>query len=322
MSDDRPAGGGSDHPAAAAWSRLPGPRGVPSEVQPLGRTSSDWRHHKSAAFRLHDAEGPGASVVAKWHRGPGGATERILYEKILPTLPVPGIPLHGVIEDGEEALWIFLHDVGDDTPRGDAFVRMRTLWLASLHEADLERWGRILPEGGAPRYRAHLAAARPRLRQGLENPVMTDADQALLTGALDALAGIAARWTRLKDLSRRLPPTLVHGDLKAKNLRPGPDGGGLPYVLDWDTVGFGSPAADLESRCVDLDLYLERRSRLPRDLTGRDFQRAGVAGEIFRLVAAIDWTGHWLTLPHPERALRHLRIHLDRLLAAEATLES
>jgi aminoglycoside phosphotransferase (APT) family kinase protein len=131
-----------------------------------------------------------------------------------------------------------------------------------------------------------------------------------------------------------MPRTLVHGDLTGKNLRLCfADGTPQAVVLDWETAGWGPPAADLPyaptrfqrppkpgkvlgwNGTVPLDLYADRASQL---WSGRrhDLERLARLGNVFRAVAGTRWGAEQMRAGSGFRRLSFYIEQLPRALAA------
>src|SRR5439155_14560323 len=112
-----------------------------------------------------------------------------------------------------------------------------------------------------------------------------------------------------------LPATLVHGDLQRKNLyvRNGAGQSAL-YAIDWETAGWGIPAADLAR--IDLPTYWSVVRSVWHDVRLEDVRRLGVVGRIFRELVAIRWVSPQLAYDSPHhlsRPISWLRIMHGRL---------
>src|SRR5213079_290622 len=91
-----------EHPAVQAWSRLHPGRVSPGTIETLKRNK------KSAIYRLRGVGPKGSAVIAKRCLTATALTERILYQDILPCLPVPSLRYFGFLEDQEaQFCWLF-----------------------------------------------------------------------------------------------------------------------------------------------------------------------------------------------------------------------
>jgi len=162
----------------------------------------------------------------------------------------------------------------------------------------------------AARLGAHLA--RTPLSAGV---------RALFERIVSHCHAIEARWPEIEAACATLPPVLVHGDIKRKNLRPWYRRGREELlVLDWELAGWGSPVPELERLSVDIAgdgasalarLYLEHAGW--RGIGPRDVERLAWIGAVVRLAACIDWAGMELEGGREEKAVRQLRHYDERL---------
>src|SRR5207247_194188 len=86
------------------------------------------------------------------------------------------------------------------------------------------------------------------------SPLTPGAGGLLIEASVSQLNLLEARWSQVESFCDRMPGTLVHGDFVGKNMniRTSTDGLAL-MVFDWETAGWGTPAADVAK--VDLDAY-------------------------------------------------------------------
>jgi hypothetical protein len=128
---------------------------------------------------------------------------------------------------------------------------------------------------------------------------MDDQDRAILNGMLERLDAVEARWPGVERACDGLPVTLVHGDLRKKNVRIG-GGEAAPvlYVFDWEMAGWGVPAADLSGAGgkgatlrVDSGTYLETVREYWPHLDAAAVSRLSVLGRIFQALAGAEWDG-------------------------------
>jgi aminoglycoside phosphotransferase (APT) family kinase protein len=80
----------------------------------------------------------------------------------------------------------------------------------------------------------------------------------------------------------------VHGDFRPKNVYLRPAGSGIAcYPIDWETAGWGVPAADLTR--IDTTVYWSVAREWREGLTLDTVNRLAQIGQVFRTIAAIDW---------------------------------
>ena len=308
-----------EHPATRAWLRLGAGRSAPTRVTALRETG------KTAAYRL-DGIGPrDAALVAKRSRRAIGAVERLVYEEMLPCLTVGALRYHGSIEEGD-ACWLFLEEaVGDPFSAAiEEHRRLAARWLALLHtSAARAAHPPLLPDRGPAHYLELLRAARRAIGESLDNPAHRASDRPVLDSMVARLGTIEARWDRVGQSCAELPTTLVHGDLQPKNVRVRGDGARhVLAVMDWETAGWGSPAADLASIATDaadpvvIDAYVAVAREWWPQANVRTLRGAIEAGAIFRQLDAIAWDIAGLRTRWPQRSAACIRVYLSTLTGA------
>jgi thiamine kinase-like enzyme len=303
------------HPAVQAWHTFDGQTGDPERIEILRKGK------KAATFRLVGVGPAGESVIARRSPAVKAALERTIYHQVLPRLRLTAPRYYGTQSDGDGTAWVFLEDVGDEriTLSDPNHLALAGSWVGTLHAgaAELPMLS-DLPDGGPSRYRDHLRFARQTLRANLANPALAPADVDALVRLLDDLDAIDARWDDIEAVCRGMPATLVHGDIQRKNLHVRRSDGGLElFLVDWETAGWGVPAADLPK--LDLESY--RSSALANwpDLNVAALRRLAAAGEVFVQLAGIrsvsPETAHdnAVSLTRP---LSRLRVLHERLQAA------
>ena len=308
-----------EHPAVRAWRELGRER-----LEPV-RVLAGRKHPASMQlwplYRLEGVGDGGRSVIAKWCTGEGGRAERMIYEEVLPAVPVEAPRYYGSVDDARSGgFWLFLEYV-----EGEKYSRLVPLhralaarWLALLHASPPGAAARArLPDGGPPRHLANLRGARDRILGHRANLALS-ADEVgfleLLVARLDELEAI---WGRLEEACKGLPPALVHGDFKGSNLRirNGRDGPTL-VAFDWGESAFGLPAVDLAQSALpesalcaipDLEIYESAvRTRNPH-VERRTIQRIAQCGTIFRAVAAVRWAAYDLETEWPALSVQSMR---------------
>ncbi len=311
-----------EHPAVKAWRELQPAWAGPESIHVLreGR--------KSAIYGLTGVGSGGSAVIAKRCRAAAAAVERTVYAEVLPRLPVTSPRYYGSVQDDRGSCWLFLEDVGGEryATSNEEHCSLAGRWLGLMHTsttilADAAAAAR-LPDGGPGRYLQHLRAAREQILRNISNPALTAQDRALLKTIVSQHDLLEARWGWLEESCRRAPSTLVHGDFRPKNAHIRRDAGGARlFPIDWETAGWGVPAADLTR--VDIAAYWS----VVRECWSLDLQairRLATVGQVFRFLAAISWVSPYLAydtsrmLSFPMSSIRALQAQLsDAMRAAE-----
>jgi thiamine kinase-like enzyme len=287
------------HPAVRAWNELQIETVEPTEIQTLKRKN------KSAIYRLQGAGPNGSNVIAKRCLTKTALIERLIYEQLLKRLPFPTLQLYGFLEDeNPEFRWLFVEDAGTNPYRPESQTHCELLaeWLAILHSfgqhlPDANR----LPERGPTHYLEHLRAGCAQIRRYLDNPALSDNDHVLLKAILSQCNWLESKWNQIERFCEPMPWTLVHGDLKGKNMRVRNTGHGLALLcFDWETAGWGPPAPDL-AECPDLWNYESVARRQWRELPHDAMERMVSVGQCFRTLAKIHWESSHLEFEWLER---------------------
>ena len=284
----------AEHPAVRAW------RGFQPSV-PLAPSSIEMleKGKKTNVYRLNGFADNSQTLIAKRCRRRTSVVERTVYEQFLTRLPLPTLGYHGFAADEDDEYgWLFLEDAGPQrySPEDEQHRQLAGQWLAVLHVATLAAPGReCLPVRQPSHYLEELQASENVIRENLGNPALTADDVALLQLLLSSYHFLQSRWDYVEGLCHRLPQTLVHGDLAAKNLRiRGQNGDPVLLAFDWETAGWGTPAVDfapsvLDSVSPSLTSYLAvAREQWPH-LTIDDLRQLAQVGVIFRLIYSIAW---------------------------------
>lgn len=316
-------------PAALAWARLGGP--PPASIELLRRARS-----KPAILRLRFSRPRRPAIYAKWSPTSDLSLERLLYEQILPRLPVTVPRYRGSLRDDDGGTWLFIESAGERW-FSDADPEQRALasrWLGLLHRSAADASaGTGLPDIGPARYLSYLRTGRDGILRHFGNPWLTAGDREVLTSLLERLDVLEAMWPRVQRACQGLPATLVHGDLRPKNVRVR-FARGVPtlYVLDWEMAGWGIPAADLacagsrDGPTVPIDAAAYRdivRERWP-DLGAAETSRLAILGRLFQGIAGTAWAASSLRFESPLYLLKPVqsmavyRRELSRALEAGA----
>ena len=262
-------------------------------------------------------------MIAKRCLSASARIERLLYQDILSSLPLPALQCYGVVQDKEAGFhWLFIEDAGTQ-PYVITSAEHRALsanWLAALHSircADslIEQ----LPDRGPGHYLSVLRSARAQLDQQLVNPFLKGADISLLETVIGQCDFLEEHWPELDQLCQEAPRVLVHGDLVSKNVRVRPETGGLAFLaFDWEKCGWGVPAEDLAffpDRTINPDLATYGESVFWQN--GVTVQELADCGIIFRLLDSIDWAASCLVLKSYDdwlsRPMASLQVYSTRL---------
>jgi hypothetical protein len=311
-----PAGALTEHPAVVACSEFFARSIVPERIDLLRKGD------KSVTYRLSGVGDSKRSIIAQRARTAKVATERIVYEQILPHVPVNAPRFYGFKPDGPDHGWMFLEDVGDQR-YGESDPVHRSLagrWIGLLHSAASSvQAARSLPDGGPQRYLNHLRAARAAIDANLGNPFLEAGDVDLLRRMISDLKALEGGWAGIEQACAGVPATLAHGDFRGKNayIRKGRDGLAL-FPIDWETAGWGVPATDLTR--VDLPSYTSviHACWWP-DVSLQTVERLASVGHVFRLLAAIFWISPQLAYEdyrYLMRPIACLRVFQQRLADA------
>jgi Ser/Thr protein kinase RdoA (MazF antagonist) len=319
------------HPAVRAWSRLCGESARPSGVDVLRPPNVEG--YKPCVFRIRGVGGENNSVVAKLCLKETARFERLIYERILPELPLPRLEFYGTFPSEDQPLdWVFFEDAGDDRYL-DKFEEHRHAaaeWIATLHiSAEPLPEVQRLPDRGPDHYLKHLRSARQLIEASQSNKVITLGQRAVLDRVDAYLQSFEDSWIDWSQLCETMPKTLAHGDWAGRNVRfLGTNGRRAMVAFDWETAGRGFPVADLassriyESPCC-LHAYFKKVRESWPALGFEDILRMAVVGRIFRTIAGIHWGSTELVfersdfLLHP---LTQMQAFLDRFDGLRAEL--
>ncbi|HET7249389.1 MAG TPA: phosphotransferase [Gemmatimonadales bacterium] len=275
------------HPALLAW------RIFRSCEEPVQRIEVLRQHGVNAVFRLVGVPAAADTVIAKRMPRAKAQAERTMYERVLPHVPVAVPRYYGALAGDAPAseTWLFLEDVGSErySDTHPEHLALTARWVAGLHgSASAVAAARELPDGGPDRYYRHLIAAAEKLEQRLSGPGLVRDDVTLLRGVADQVRGLASRWGDVEELCGGLPATVVHGDFRPKNVYLRRTGNGLAcYPIDWETAGWGAPAADLTR--IDVAAYWSAAREWVEGLSLDAVYRLAQVGQVLRTIAAIDW---------------------------------
>jgi len=303
-----------EHPAVKAWRELEPQRIVHDSIEILQEAK------KSAIYRLAGVGLGGSAVIAKLCRMATALIERAIYEEILPHLPITALHYYGFIEEDDEFCWLFLEDVGQErfSPLVEEHRILATQWLGLMHifAARVAAAAR-LPDGGPGCYLEHLQSARRTILRNLTNPALSASDVALLETVVSQCDILELHWSEVEKSCEGMPATLVHGDFQPKNIYVRTDQAGTRlFPVDWETAGWGVPAADLAPACgllpvhqVDMTAYWFIVREYWPSLDMQAVQRLANVGRIFRQLAAISWESRSLAYEWLEKPIASMRVY-------------
>ncbi len=157
------------------------------------------------------------------------------YREVAPDVGVR-VPVCHLAEEHEGATHLELEDLSSWQEGADPAAAARL--LRRLHD----RWSRRAVERWPWLPRADVSDLVERLYDDTWPDLRSRADLTPSVRALgEALVGRAREMERAAEAAG--PPTLVHGDASARNMRTSPDG--EIALLDWEDVGTGPGVADL-----------------------------------------------------------------------------
>jgi aminoglycoside phosphotransferase (APT) family kinase protein len=283
----------AEHRAVRAWHQLQPNLAEPERIEILRLK------HKTSVYRLCGAGRDGAAVVAKRCRVSTAGVERLVYEKLLPTLGVPVLRYFGwVPEAASEFCWLFLEDAGGEaySPASEEHRALSGRWLAALHRIELSRAERVaLPDRSPNHYLRLIDFSRTALQERVDNPALSAQEAELLRTFVTRCDLMQARWHELQTFFSTWPSAAVHGDFVVKNLRLRSGASGLELlVFDWEMAGWGVPGVDLaqflgNTASPDLAAYGAALRRYYPQLTLGGVERLAAYGNLLRLVDKIFW---------------------------------
>jgi hypothetical protein len=300
-----------EHPAAVAWSHLRQGLSEPSEIFVLSKRL------KSTIYRLVGTAPERSSVVAKYCLRHTARHERIIYEEILPRLPVTAPHFHGFIVGESDFDWLFLEDVQGERYSHDneSHSILAARWLGLLHTsaANLAK-SEILPDRGTEYFLAQLKVAHQRLSHSLSTLNLSPRDFAVFATVVSQCAYVESHWNQIEGWCDQMPRTLVHGDFKPRNAVIRRVNNGVVFLpFDWEASGWGVPAADLAF--ADIPVYHATVQHTWPTLDFQDLRRMAVVGKIFRGIAEFNWESQKFD-PRWEFSTIKLRIYQDRMTEA------
>ncbi len=291
-----------EHAAFQAWRRAQVDDVAPGRIEVL------QGNKKAAVYRLTGIGPDGAAIIAKRTRSVTGRVERVIYEEVLPRIPVPSLGFYGYVRDpNEEFSWLFLEDAqGEPYSRlNDAHRVLSGQWLGELHLARCADFSEKLPDRSLGHYRHFLQDCKAGLEL-VSCSALAAGDAMLLRSFISFCDQLEMRWRQIEAACEVMPPTLVHGDFAMKNVRIRERAAGHAFlVFDWQFAGWGTPATDLAQfidRVVtpDLGAYRSVLAREYPRLELRDIRRIAACGNVLRGLDQVHWALSGLRVGDPK----------------------
>jgi len=288
------AGGENDHPATRAWYRLRSEAPPPTAVETLKSKGH------SSVYRLHGVGPAGAPIIAKRSHRTTVMVERVVYEEILPTLPLPALHCYGGVEEEDGAgAWLFLEDAGGrpylEERAGDRVLAAE--WLGVMHAATsrLDLAARF-PPVELDSYLGYLRLTRAHVEDHLARGGLHRQRRSVFERIIGHLDGLERRWRSVDALWSRMPRCLVHRDFISANVRVRGDAGGSTlYVMDWGRAGWGVPAKDIAG--LDVDTYWCRVRGCWSEFGRATIQTMAALGDVLRYLDWMEATSQYLASP-------------------------
>lgn len=299
-----------------AWERVAGQSAAPPAVTTIKDNA------KSAVYQLARAADDGRNVVAKHCSRPVALKEIFIHTEILRNVPGGRLAYHGLVDNGsDERVWLFLEEAEGETftTRNPAHLAAAAEWFACLHRyASIQSRVFDLPLRDT-NYYIHVAqSARRTIEENIDNPAISEHYREILREIIDCCARFTANADYVDHVVRLLPPTLVHGDIKPKNVRVLQDGErSLFFPFDWGQAGWGTPAADLCK--VDRDVYWAQARvwglRVDRD----DVEQVADLGRALWAMSAISGEASNLAQRWVDRTMAKMWDYRAKLVALSET---
>ncbi len=309
----------AEHPASRAWCELRGTRKAPMEIAILKQRND------SKVYKLTGVGPRSADVIAKHCPRTSALSEHMVYRELLPHMPIGRLEYYGLWQEaGDDFCWIFVEDGGGVRYRAEIPEHgiLAAQWLALLHTSVPEAARALnLRHWGTNDYLASLRAGRERIRRSLKNPALQREEAAVVEAILGQCDLLETRWRRVEELCEGMPLTLVHADFHDKNLcvRTTADTTVL-LPFDWESAGWGIPAVDLALTGLHIPTYWDAVRKCWPKLDRLAVERSIVAGQIFELLALVDWESRGLSdrwLHKPIQRMRYYHLELDDVLQAK-----
>ena len=252
-----------------------------------------------------------------------GVIERHIYEEILPQLPISALGYSGFVQEDEKFCWMFIEDAGDEqySHHNSYHAMAAVAWLGLMHTsgARLDSADIRLPDRGSAHYLGCLQSASNDIERSLVNPKLSVDEACTLEGLLGQFEILMSQWGWVESWCDTMRETVVHGDFVPKNIRVRVSKTSIVVLpFDWETAGWGVPAADISS--LDVRTYWTRVSPEWPELDLLAASKLAGVGRLFRCLAGIYWEAPNLAYNWVKQPMLNIREHESRLVDAMRTL--
>lgn len=309
-----------EHPAVKAWAKLQPEQVEPTVIERLQKKK------KAVVYRLKGAGPEGSDIIAKQSSPERLLKERVIYEEVLPALPVSTARYYGFVEESDDGrCWLFLESADGEeySSHVNDHCALAARWLSLLHTSAANiATAACLPGREPDYYLEQLRQGGETIQRNLTNSALTSETRAMLETVVRQLKIVASRWGEVERLCERAPRTLIHGDFAPKNMRVRTSRAGLSLLpFDWGSAGWGIAAVDLAQSGMEPDGYWNywanpdlaaycsaAQESWPR-LDIQDVKQLAIIGKIFRSLICINLEAPSFAMEWVENSARDMRLY-------------
>ena len=181
------------------------------------------RDGKSIVLRFKGKSPECTSVIAKIREAGCLNLEHMMYEEVLPKVPICTLRYYGFVSEKESGSdWLFLEDAGNQeySAANDQHRVLAAEWLASLHAhiPDVAAES-FLPNRGMGYYLRVLRTVRENIVSYFSNPLAEKHYRSTLSAVLSQCDMLESNWDAMTKECEAIPVGLTHGDFKGGNIR-------------------------------------------------------------------------------------------------------
>jgi hypothetical protein len=287
-----------EHAALKAWRETGQKQLNPQKIEILKEKK------KSAVYRIVDIQFNNRAIIAKRCRKETALRERLMYEEVLPHLPLSRLQYYGFVETQNQTCWLFLEDAGsvEYNPRLSEHRSLAANWLGVLHALSPQiPAAKSLPQRDSNYYFKSLQCTKNSIERILLNSALQPHDKVVFEKVLLQISFLDFHREKIDEICLTMPKTIVHGDFVRKNTRIRNENSEMTiFPFDWETAGWGIPAADLclfagESFETNLSAYKSVINSVWKNIDFNKLKEWANVGMIVRLIKAMEWASENLT---------------------------